>query len=192
MTEEQALALFSKAGALLSGHFRLSSGLHSGQYLEKFRLVENPAVLDAMCDALAGKLAGGRPEFVLGPTTAGIILAYCVARSLGTEARYAEPVEVGRDLRRGQILPVGGRVAIVDDILTTGLSVRECLQVVTARGAVPAGIGVLADRSGGKVSFGVPLVALLTMDVPAYAPESCPMCAAGIELTQPGTRQAQP
>lgn len=188
MNQERVLELFAECGALLRGHFRLSSGLHSDQYLEKFRLVERPAVFEPMASALAGRLAVSRPEYVLGPTTAGIIIAYCVARSLGIEARYAEPAEGGRDLRRGQTLPAGSRVVIVDDILTTGLSIRECLDVAARHGAVVTGLGVLADRSGGRTRFDPPLEALLTLDVPAYDPADCPLCATGVPLTQRGSR----
>src|SRR5262249_10533080 len=130
MTNEQALALFEEAGALLTGHFQLSSGLHSGQYLEKFRLAQNPRLLEPMCDEIARRFADDRVEVVLGPTTAGIILAYNVARCLGVEARYAETEEGVRVLRRGQTLPSGTRVLVVDDILTTGGAVRECIALV--------------------------------------------------------------
>lgn len=190
MTESEVVELFAECGALLTGHFRLSSGLHSDRYLEKFRLVERPAAFEPMAEALASRLAVYEPDYVLGPTTAGIIIAYCVARVLGLEARYAEAVQGGRALRRGQTLPPGKRVVIVDDILTTGLSVRECVAVVEGHGALVAGIGVLADRSGGKVRFDAPLTALATLDVPAYSPDACPLCAAGVPLTQRGTRGA--
>ncbi len=191
MTHDEALALFRDSGALLEGHFLLSSGLHSAQYLEKFRLVERPPIFDQASDALADLLKGLTADYVLGPTTAGIILAYCVARRLGLDARYAEPATEGRTLRRGQTLPEASRVLIVDDILTTGLSVRECVGVVEAHGAIVAGIGVLADRSGGTVEFGAPLRAVLTLDIPAYSPDTCPQCRAGVPLTQRGSRKTQ-
>jgi orotate phosphoribosyltransferase len=188
MTDQEALDLFRESGALLQGHFLLSSGLHSAQYLEKFRLVERPATFERMSEALAASLAECRADYVLGPTTAGIILAYCVARHLGIEARYAEPAQAGRELKRGQELPAASRVVIVDDILTTGLSVRECMAVVSDHGAQVAGIGVLADRSGGSVTFGASLHALVTLDIPAYTPKECPMCRDGIALTKRGSR----
>lgn len=180
--------LFMESGALLKGHFLLSSGRHSDQYLEKFRLVENPGKLEPLCQEMARRTAHLRPEYTLGPTTAGIILAYCVARHLGIEARYAESVESGRALRRGQQLPEGSRVLIVDDILTTGLSVRECLDVVKRHGATAVGVVVLADRSG-DVSFDVPLEALLADRFPSYRPEECPLCREGVPLVKPGSRR---
>jgi len=186
---ERTLALFRDAGALLTGHFLLSSGLHSDQYLEKFRLVEQPSLLEPMCKEIAARFAGLSVECVLGPTTAGIILAYSVAGHLGVVARYAEPAEDGRELRRGQTLASGTRVLIVDDILTTGLSVRECLAIVQRHGAVLVGVGVLGDRSCGAVSFGVRLESLLRADMTVYRPGDCPLCRDGVPLTKPGTRK---
>lgn len=188
MTNEQALALFEEAGALLVGHFRLSSGLHSGRYLEKCRLFENPRLLEPMGAELARRFAGASVEVVLGPTTLGIVLAYTVARHLGVEARFAEREEGVRQLRRGQVLPPGTRVLVVDDILTTGGAVRECLEVVRRHGAVLVGVGVLGDRSGGQVDLGARLESLLTVSVEAFPPDACPLCAQGVPLYQSGTR----
>ncbi len=173
---------------MLTGHFLLSSGLHSDRYLEKFRVVESPATLEPLCRELAERYRDTEPQYVMGPTTAGIILAYGVARHLGVLARYAEPSAGGRALRRGQTLPRGARVLIVDDILTTGLSVRECLQIVREHEAYAVGVGVLADRSGGRVAFGVRLEALLRADIPTYQPEDCPLCKQGLPLVKPGSR----
>lgn len=188
MTNEEALALFEQAGALLTGHFLLSSGLHSGQYLEKFRLVEDPRLLEPMLAELAARFAGDRVQVVLGPTTAGIILAYGVARHLGCQSRYGEMEGAVRRLRRGQQLPAGTRVLVVDDILTTGGSVRECLDIVREHAAVAVGVGVLGDRSGGSVDFGCRLESVLTARVDAWPPETCPLCASGVPLARPGTR----
>jgi len=188
LDEDRIRQLFEKSGALLTGHFLLSSGLHSGQYLEKFRLVENPEALEPMCAELAERFREAGPQIVLGPTTAGIILAYNIARHLGVMARFAEPASSGRALRRGQTLPPHSRVLVVDDILTTGLSVRECLDVVKEHGAEVVGVGVLADRSGGKADPGVRLEALWHADIPAYRPEECPLCRQGVPLTKPGSR----
>jgi orotate phosphoribosyltransferase len=182
LTNEEALRLFQEAGALLSGHFKLSSGLHSGEYLEKFRLAENPKL------ELARRFADAGVEIVLGPTTAGIILAYGVAKHLGVQARYAEREGGKMTLRRNQSLEPGTRVLVVDDILTTGGGVKECLQVVEETGATLVGVGVLGDRSGGKTDLGTRMEALLTVSVQAYPPEECPLCEAGVPLYQPGTK----
>ncbi len=188
MTNADALQLFEDAGALLSGHFRLSSGLHSDAYLEKFRLVERPDLLTTLCQTIANKFKDDNIEIVLGPTTAGIILAYDVARYLGVEARYAETEGTERKLRRGQVLDPSTRVLVVDDILTTGKAIRECLDVINRHEAVLAGVGVLGDRSGGSVQFGARLEAALTMKVETWTEEDCPQCKAGVPIYQPGTR----
>ncbi len=187
MTNDEALELFERAGALISGHFKLSSGRHSDRYLEKFRLVENPALCEPLCQQLAERFADRKPQMVMGPTTAGIILAYSVARHLGVEARYAEKEGATRRLRRGQTLPAGSRVLIVDDILTTGGAVRECLQVAQEHGADVVGVGVLGDRSGGSVDLGVRLEAVLRLQAETFDPTECPLCAAGTPIYQPGT-----
>ena len=188
MTNDEALSLFQRAGALLSGHFKLSSGLHSDQYLEKFRLAENPQLLEPMCRELARRFAGDNVQIVLGPTTAGIILAYCVAKHLGAQARYAEREGGRMTLRRTQSLETGTRVLVVDDILTTGGAVKECLQVVEEARGTLVGVGVLGDRSGGKTDLGTRLEALLTVSVDAYPPEACRLCKEGVPLYQPGTK----
>ncbi len=187
LTNEDTFALFERAGALIAGHFKLSSGLHSDRYLEKFRLVENPALCEQMCSELARRFVGGGVQMVIGPTTAGIILAYSVAQHLGVEARYAEKEGEVRKLRRGQVLPPGTRVLVVDDILTTGGAVRECLDLSREHQAEVVGLGVLADRSGGAVDLGVRLEALLTIHANTFAPRDCPLCRAGEPLYQPGT-----
>jgi orotate phosphoribosyltransferase len=192
VTNEVALSLFQQAGALLTGHFKLSSGLHSGEYLEKFRLAENPELFDPMCQELARRFDDAGAEIVLGPTTAGIILAYNVARYLGVEARYAERENGKMTLRRNQRLEPGTRVLVVDDILTTGGAVKECLQVVEEFGATLVGVGVLGDRSGGEVDLGTRLEALLRVSVRAFPPENCPLCESGIPLYQPGTKASTP
>jgi orotate phosphoribosyltransferase len=182
------MELFRKAGALLTGHFKLSSGLHSGEYLEKFRLVEDPVTLEPMLESLADRFRDSGVEVVLGPTTAGIILAYSVARHLGVEARYAEREEGRMRLRRGQQLPEGTRVLVVDDILTTGGAVKECLRIVEEQNAALVGVAVLGDRSGGTLDLGTRLEAALTVSVQAWKPEECPLCRKGVPLHQPGTR----
>ena len=187
LTQAHAFQIFVSSGALLEGHFQLSSGLHSDQYLEKFRLVENPRLFEPLCEALAVRYAKDGVEIVLGPTTAGIILAYTVARILGVEARYAEREGESRVLRRGQTLPKNARVLVVDDVLTTGGAVRECIHLVQSVGAHLVGVGLLADRSGGTVDLGTRVEALLTLSMPTYRPEACPLCISGIPLVKPGS-----
>jgi orotate phosphoribosyltransferase len=187
LTNDEALDVFRQTGALLKGHFLLSSGRHSDTYLEKFRLVERPALLEPMCQDLADRFRADSVELVLGPTTAGIILAYCVARHLGVESRYAEKDEGIRQLRRGQRLAPGTRVLVVDDILTTGGAIRECIEVVQRHEAILVGVGVLGDRSGGVTEFGARLESLLKVTAEAWPPASCPLCERGVPITKPGT-----
>ena len=189
LTNEEALQIFKDAGALLEGHFLLASGYHSAQYLEKFQVLQFPRSVERLCAALAERFAADEVDVVLGPTTGGVLLAYEVAKHLGTRGIFAERGDggQGRVLRRGFEIREGERVLLVDDILTTGGSVRDTMQVVEGWGGTLIGVGVLADRSGGSVDFGVPLEALLTLDIPKYPPDALPDWLAAIPLTERGS-----
>jgi len=187
LTSNEVYRKFQDAGALLEGHFLLSSGRHSPTYLEKFLVLQYPKTVEAFCAEIARRYSDSNIDVVLGPTTGGVLLAYETAKNLGTRGIFAESENGKRVLRRGFALAPGERVLLVDDILTTGGSVRDTIDVVTESGAVLAGIAVLADRSGGKVDFGVRLEALLTLDVLQYEPADCPQCQAGVPLTKRGT-----
>ncbi len=189
LTNDEALQIFRDADALLDGHFLLASGYHSAQYLEKFQVLQFPQSVARLCQELAGRFADDDVQVVLGPTTGGILLAYEVAKNLGTRGLFAERGEdgKGRVLRRGFEIREGERVLIVDDILTTGGSVRDTIEVVEAAAGVLVGVGVLADRSGGTVDFGVPLEALLTLDVEKFAPDAVPDWLQAIPLTERGS-----
>jgi orotate phosphoribosyltransferase len=176
--------LLREAGAVLEGHFQLASGLHSALYIEKFRLLERPPQTDALCRMIADWARELAPSLVAGPTTGGLIISYEVARHLGLRSIFAERDESGgRSFQRGFTIAPGERVLVVDDVLTTGGSVRDVLDAVRALGGEPVGVGVLIDRSGGQVDFGVPLFGCLALDLPAYKPGDCPLCAEGITLT---------
>jgi orotate phosphoribosyltransferase len=181
--------IFTKANALLEGHFLLASGLHSPTYLEKFQVLQYPKSVEALCAEMAKRFKDRNVEIVLGPTTGGVLLAYEVAKKLGTRGIFAERGEndKGRVLRRGFSIGPGERVLLVDDILTTGGSVRETMEVVAEFGGDLVGIAVLADRTNGKIDFGVPLEALLKLDVVQYKPDECPLCKSGIPLTKRGS-----
>ena len=189
LTNDDALQIFKEAGALLEGHFLLASGYHSAQYLEKFQVLQFPHSVERLCAALAERFAEDEVDVVLGPTTGGVLLAYEVAKHLGTRGIFAERGDdgKGRVLRRGFEIREGERVLLVDDILTTGGSVRDTIEVVEGWGGVLVGVGVLADRSGGAVDFGVPLEALLTLDIPKYPPDAVPDWLAAIPLTERGS-----
>ncbi len=170
-------------GAVLRGHFQLASGRHADTYIEKFRILQWPDITGQMCQQIADHFRG-QPNLVAGPTTGGIILSYETARHLGLASLICERAEdgPGREFKRGFELGPGDKVLVVDDVLTTGGSVRDVLDAVRARGAEVIGVGMLVDRSGGKVDFGVPLFSCLTIDVVSYTPEECPQCKAGVEL----------
>jgi orotate phosphoribosyltransferase len=184
-------ALLREVGALKDGHFVLSSGRHSDRYVEKFDLLRQPVATERACAALIELLPSKSDiDIVAGPTTGGILLAFEVARQLKLPAAYAERAEGGslvREFRRGTTFPSGARVLVVDDILTTGGSVRETLGALEAHDVQPVGVAVLVDRSGGKVSFGVPLISLSRMTIETWAPDDCPLCRDGLPITKPGT-----
>lgn len=187
MTQEEVRALLVKTGAIMDGHFLLTSGLHSPHYVEKFNVLQHPAYTAQLCAAMAKKFKDAQIETVVGPVTGGILLAHETGKSLGTRAIFTERVDGKMTFRRGFSLHKGERVLIVEDIVTTGGSIKEVIEVVKAAGAVPVAVSMLVDRSGGKADFGdVPAAALLTMDVETYAPESCPLCAKGIPMTKRG------
>jgi len=176
-------ALLRQAGAILEGHFLLTSGRHSGLYVEKFRVLENPAYAEGLCRLIADRFRPLNIEVVAAPTTGGIIVAYEVARQLGGRSIFAERGPQGRAFGRGFTLRPGERALVVDDVLTTGGSLREVITAVEGAGAEPVGVGVLVDRSGGRTPFGLPFFACLTLDIPSYEPGDCPLCARGLPLT---------
>jgi orotate phosphoribosyltransferase len=191
MKSEEILELLEGSGAIQQGHFLLSSGKHSDRYVEKFHLLRNPAVTSRICEGFAEQFRDLGAEVVVGPTTGGILLAFEVGRQLGIAAAYAERASEGslaREFRRGTTFASGARVVVVDDILTTGGSVRETVAALEARGVEISAIGVLVDRSGGGVNFGgYSLHPLVSMKVEAWSADVCPLCRQGIPLTKPGT-----
>jgi orotate phosphoribosyltransferase len=187
LTPEDVRRIFVEADALQQGHFLLSSGRHSAEYWEKFWVLQWPRHVERLCGEIARRHRDSAIEVVLGPTTGGILLAFEVARQLGVRAVYAEKENGERLLRRGLRLPAGTRTLVVDDILTSGGAVRECLELASRHGAVVVASAVLVDRSGGTVALGCPLDSLLTVHAETFSPDACPLCAAGAPLTKPGT-----
>lgn len=181
--------IFQKSGALLKGHFLLTSGLHSPVYWEKFRVLQFPNYTQQLCQMIANHFQKQGIQVVAGPTTGGIILAFEVARQLGVRGIFAEKEGTERAFRRGFDIAPGERVLIVDDILTTGGSIREVMAAVNKLGGKIIGIGVLVDRSEQKLEFGVPLFSCHRAITPTYKPEDCPLCAAQIPLVKPGSSQ---
>jgi orotate phosphoribosyltransferase len=190
VNDAQVRALFVECGALLEGHFVLTSGRHSDQYFEKFDVLRWPNHVAALGAELAERvrMANLRPNVVLGPTTLGIVLAYELGRQLGLPAAYGEKSADGsRFIRRSGHLKAGDRVLVVDDILTTGGSVRECESLVHAVGAEMAGVAVLVDRANGEIDFGVPLVSTLRVSAQSWDPDEVPPWLAAIPIQQPGS-----
>lgn len=178
------------SGALKDGHFLLSSGRHSDRYIEKFDLLRQPRATSAACALIAERMAGHTIDVVVGPTTGGVILAFEVARQLGVDAAYAERVGkngTDREFRRGTTFPKGARVLVVDDILTTGGSVRETLAALEGHDVEVAGVALLVDRSGGMADIGAPSFSLVTMDIATWDADDCPLCLRGEPLVKPGT-----
>jgi orotate phosphoribosyltransferase len=203
-------ALLESSGAILRGHFLLTSGRHSDVYFEKFRVLERPDVLSALCSQLATQVGDARsthsepptptpppsdsrkgegfPDLVAGPTTGGIIIAFEVARQLGVPALYVESENGVKKLRRGAQVKPGARVLIVDDVLTTGKSVYEVMDVIRAAGGEPAGVGVLIDRAETPPDFGVPYFAAYKVEAKSFAADEVPEWLAEVPITKPGTR----
>jgi len=189
--DERAAILreFRAAGALLEGHFILSSGRHSPVYLQCARVLMDPARAARLVARLRDPIAARRPEIVVAPALGGIILGYELARQLGCLSMFTERVEGRFALRRGFAVPAGARVAIAEDVVTTGLSTRECIACVRAHGGEVVVAACLVDRSGGGAEIGVPLVPLIALDLPSYAPDEVPAELAAIPPEKPGSRE---
>lgn len=176
------LQIFKDTGALLEGHFELTSGLHSPYYWEKFRVLQYPQYTEKLCKIIADHYKKDNVELVVGPTTGGVILAYETARQLGIRGMFAEKEGQVRVFRRGFTIKPGERILIVDDILTTGGSIKEVVTAVKALEGVIIGIAVLVDRSSIDIDFGYPLFSCLKSSTVAYKPAKCPQCTTGIPL----------
>jgi orotate phosphoribosyltransferase len=188
MTSDEVLDIYKKTGALLTGHFLLSSGLHSGQYLQSALVLQQPDIATRVCAALAENFKKGTIDAVIAPALGGVFVSHETARALGVRALFAERVEGKLTLRRGFTIKPGERVLVVEDVITTGKSTKETMEVVKNAGGVVVAAASLIDRSNGKAELGVPYKALVTLDVPTYAPEACPLCKSGSVPMKPGSR----
>jgi orotate phosphoribosyltransferase len=188
MTSEQVLDIYKKTGALLTGHFLLSSGLHSEQYLQSALVLQQPDIATKLCLALAEHFRNSNIEVVIAPALGGVYVSHETARALGVRALFAERMNGELSLRRGFAIKPGERVLVVEDVITTGKSTKETIEVVKEAGGVVIAAGSLVDRSGGKADLGVPYKSLVTLDVPTYTPEACPLCKAGSTPIKPGSR----
>ena len=188
MTEKEVRDILIKTNAIMDGHFLLTSGLHSPHYVEKFNVLQHPKYTEQLCQAMAEKFKDANIETVVGPVTGGVILAHETGKALGTRAIFTERVDGKMTFRRGFSLREGERVLIVEDIVTTGGSIKEVIDVVKSYGAIPVAVSMLVDRSGGMADFGdVPATALLKMNVETYKPEECPLCKNNVPITKRGS-----
>ncbi|WP_413993615.1 orotate phosphoribosyltransferase [Labrys okinawensis] len=190
MTQDEVLAEFKDAGALLEGHFILSSGLHSPVFLQKMFIFMDPVRTERLCKSLAAKITErfGKVDMVVSPAVGGIVPGYETARALGAKAVFVERENGQFQLRRGFQIPAGARVVMVEDIVTTGLSSRECLAAIAEHPGEVVGAACLIDRSGGKADLSKPLVALATLDIPAFPADQLPPELAKLPVVKPGSR----
>jgi len=187
LSEFDLEAALRERGALLHGHFRLSSGRHSDRFIQKFRLLESPPLVEAVAKQIAAAFRAVKPTIVVSAAVGGIVLGYEVARQLGTDAIFVEKENGVATLRRSFKLSPEDRALVVEDVVTTGLSVREVIDVVRKAGAQVAGVGIIVQR--GEAEFGVPARALLDMPIESFDPGECPLCKAGQAIDDPGSRR---
>jgi orotate phosphoribosyltransferase len=188
-SDQQLLSIFQETGALLEGHFQLTSGLHSPRYLQCALVLQHPKYAEMTGRSLAAHFSAEQIDIVVAPAIGGIVVGYETARAGGARALFTEREAGTMTLRRGFSINPGERVLVVEDVVTTGGSTRETIEAVRRAGGEVIGAGSLVDRSGGAVDLGVRRVALLTLDVPAYDPASCPLCEAGTPAIKPGSRK---
>ena len=190
MNSDEVMAEFRDAGALLEGHFILSSGLRSPVFLQKMFIFQDPARTEKLCRALAEMITAkfGKIDVVVSPAIGGIVPGYETARHLGAKAVFVEREEGRFQLRRGFTIPDDARVLIVEDIITTGLSSRECIEAINGLTSNLVGEACLIDRSGGKAELGIPYIALATLDIPTYPADQLPPELAAIPPIKPGSR----
>jgi orotate phosphoribosyltransferase len=189
---DNVLAMFRETGALLEGHFVLTSGLHSNQYFQCAKVLQYPRYCELLCGDIAAQFRGRSLDAVIAPALGGIVVGQEVGRQLGVRTMFAERKENEMLLRRGFELKPGERVLVCEDVVTTGGSVNEVIGIVRRAGAAVAGVGCIVDRSAGRVHFAIDPGGVqyptLTMDVVTFRPESCPLCAEGIPAVKPGSR----
>jgi orotate phosphoribosyltransferase len=188
VTSDAVLDLFRRVGALQEGHFKLTSGLHSSGYLQCALVLQHPREAEACGAAMAQRVFNLGAQVVLSPALGGIVIGQEVARGLGVRAIFAERQNGTLTLRRGFALEPGEKVLVVEDVLTTGGSTRETMEIARAAGAEVVGAASIIDRSGGTAGLDVPYVALASIAVPTYQSDECPMCAAGQSVVKPGSR----
>lgn len=188
MYRERILEIFKETGVLMEGHFLLSSGRHSAKYLQCAKIFQYPKYSEEVSKALAEKFLDDKIDIVIGPAIGGIILSYEVGRILNKKTIFAERENGVMSLRRGFTIEPGSKVLVVEDVVTTGGSVKEVIELVKNNGAEVIGVGSIVDRSGGKVDFGVKFRSVISLEVESYEPAECPLCKKNIPFIKPGSR----
>ena len=189
--EQRVLEILKEAGVLLEGHFLLTSGKHSNKYLQCAKIFRNTKYSEELCKALAEQFANEKIDVVIGPAMGAVQMAYEVSRHLNCENYFAEREDGKMALRRGFAVEAGMRCLLVEDVVTTGGSVKEVMELVKQAGGIVVGVGSIVDRSGGKADFGVPFKSVIKVDVEAWEKEDCPLCKEGkLPLVKPGSRKA--
>jgi len=189
MTQEEVLKLFKEKNALLEGHFKLSSGLHSEKYLQCALILQYPDIAEKLSKALAKEFSGEKIDVVVGPALGGVTLAYEVARQLGVRGIFTERQDGKMVLRRGFSVKNKERVLVTEDVVTTGLSTNEVIEVIKEQGGIVVGVASIIDRSSGSAKFSVPFKSLAKIDVRAYEEKDCPLCKKGLVAIKPGSRK---
>jgi len=189
MKQSEIMEILRETGVLMEGHFRLTSGRHSGRYLQCAEVLQYPKYSEIIGKEIASRFAGEKIDTVIGPALGGVIIAYEVARALGVKSLFTEREDGKMRMRRGFCVNEGEKVLVVEDVITTGGSVNEVMEILVEQGAQVVGVGVIVDRSSGKVNFGVPTHALVALDIESYSPAECPLCQQGLPLVKPGSRK---
>ncbi len=189
MNQKEILDILKETGVLMEGHFRLTSGRHSGRYLQCAQVLQYPNYAQIIGKEIADKFADLEIDTVVGPALGGVIIAYEVARALGAKALFTEREDEKMRMRRGFCVSEGEKILVVEDVITTGGSVNEVTEILVRDGAKVMGVGVIVDRSAGRVNFGVPTHSLISLEIESYSPAECPLCQQGIPLVKPGSRE---
>lgn len=186
MTDAELMDAFKEAGALLTGHFKLRSGMHSDHFFQCALIFEDPKRGEKLCATLAEKMKGVEADYVISPAVGGLLVGQELAKYLGTKAIFADKENDNMVLKRGFQIKPGDRVVIAEDVVTKGGRVQQTIDLVKSLGGIPVAVGIIADRSTG-VDFGVPLYSLIKLNLPTFDPEDCPICKAGVPITVPGS-----
>ncbi len=188
VSDERIIEILKEAGVLQEGHFRLTSGRHSAKYLQCAKIFQYTKYSEELCGVLAEKYADAGADVVIGPAIGAVQMAYEVSRALGVRNIFAERENGVMTLRRGFTIEPGEKALVVEDVVTTGGSVREVIDIVKKNGGEVVGVGSIVDRTGGKIDFGVPFKAVISMEVASYEEADCPLCKKGIPIVKPGSR----